>query len=225
MSKGKLKIISIPKPETICTQITECISVRSEFNSQIITFSYENIPLLNLTKDLVLYSEGFIENFGFPEDLTTIKIYSDIDKVIGSTSQGQFELVVQSFGKIDQLDKVISLMIEDFEINLNINFESRPDTMDFTLTTESYLEDIKITKQDVINHYTDNDGSIITHVGIECGLDANFKYNGLPYESGTLLPLETLDEVGFFYTPSVNPLGYEIEYKWIVKDEKGLVTT
>ena len=55
MSKGKLKIISIPKPEAVYTQITECVSVRSEFNSQIITFSYENIPLLNLTKDLVYH--------------------------------------------------------------------------------------------------------------------------------------------------------------------------
>ena len=224
MSKGKLKITAIPKPQAKFTQSDVLISVRNEINEDSIMFSYENIKPASLVEDVVLYEEGTIPTVPGDISFTAIKVFSPVSKTIGSSSTGTFELVVQSAGTPTQLDKTLTIAIGDNTLTLLVDFESRPDTLDFTLTNTSYGVPIKITKQHVLDHFFDYDSSTLTHAGIECGVITNFKYNGSTYVSGQMLPLDTLDSLGLYYHPEENVLGYEVEFPWIVRDNKGLET-
>ena len=220
MAKGNLKLVIQKKPDPVVTQVDSLVSVRGESNAHDIIFSHSNLNPVLITEDQVLYTEGI------PGDSsqTYIVVTSQYAQNITSTG-GNLELHVVSNGKLSQLDKTINILIGGNTFPLFLNFESRPDTADATLTADDWTKTIKITKQFVLDNCSDFDGSEITDVGVECGSATNFTYDGQPYVSGTLLPLIDLDSKNFIYTPDENNLGYTVEYPWIVKDITGLVTT
>lgn len=219
MAKGKLRIVVGQKPRPIWNQTKDLISIRTENNSQDIMFNYQNLDPANITAMQVLYQEGI------PNDpsQTYIVVTSQQNQNI-TANAGSILLHIVSNGKADQLDKFVDFNIGTNQVRVYINFESRPDTLDMLLSTSSYTIPIQITKQAVLTHFSDFDGSAIIKVGVETGGAPNFKYNNQPYIDGTLVDIDTLDSIGFYYVPDVNPQGYQIAYPWIVEDETGLIT-
>ena len=218
--KGNLKLVVQAKPQPSYIQNEELLSVRKELNTSEVTFNYQNFESASLTAGQVLYQEGFDTD----DSTTYIKVVSEQSQTIGASPSGIIELTVYSNGIATQLDKTIPISIGANTINLVINFESRPDTLDFELTSTSYQTPIQIKKQDILDNSKDFDGSTIVNFGVECGSITNFKYNNQTYVSGTMVPIDTIDSLGFFYVPDNNPLGYTVEYPWLVQDDKGLIT-
>lgn len=219
MAKGHLKLIVNPMPEPIWSQAQEHLSIRTEDNTQDITFDYDNLNPTTINSMQVLYQEGFPTDFS----QTYIVIASQATQSIG-TGAGTVELHVVSRGIANQLDKIVTFNIGSNTVTMAINFESRPDTLDIIKTTSSYTIPIPITKQDILNHFSDFDGNTIVRFGVETNGDLNFKYGGAQYNGPDLLDIATVDSVGFIYYPDANPLGYTASYLWIAEDETGLIT-
>ena len=219
MAKEKLKLVILQKEDPAWIQVANTFSIREENTTEYISFNYQYLIPYSISANQIFYEEGI---FGDPAN-TYIKIFSPNAQNITSGS-GTIELVLLTNGVATQLDKTVPFDIGLNNLNMVIDFHSRPDTLEFTKTGINYLSPIPITKADILNHFSDFDSSTIVKVGIECGAITNFKYGGVTYISDTELPIATLDTVGLFYVPDVNPLGYNVEYPFFVIDDTGLKT-
>ena len=215
----KLPLKGGKKPDKIITPRSVITSIREENNSGDYIFDYQNLDVASLGVNQVLYQEGV------PNDPTAtyIVVSSSYAQNI-TTSNGSFELRVTSNGVANQLDKILPITIGTNSFNINIDFQSRPKTILMEKDTPNWTIPIVVTKQDILNHCSDFDGDAIVKWGLECTGDPNFVYNGQPYVPGTMIPLDTIDALGFSYVPYNQPLGYSIEYPHLVQDATGLIT-
>jgi hypothetical protein len=219
MPAGNFKLTVHKKPDKVVTPRTEIISIRKENNSGDYIFDYSNLDAANLTTNQILYIEGIAND---PTN-TYIVVASSYSQNIG-TSSGSFELRIVSNGVGTQLDKNIAVTIGTNTFNISIDFRSRPETVLMEKTTPNWTLPIVVTKQDILNHCSDFDGDAIVKWGLMCGTDPNFVYNGAPYVANTMIPLDTIDTLGFSYVPINQPLGYVVEYPHLVEDSTGLIT-
>lgn len=219
MAAGNFRLRIHRKPDKVITPRNSIVSVREESNSGDYVFDYENLDVANLTINQILYEEGI------PNDpsSTYIVVASSYNQNI-TTSPGSFELRVVSNGIANQLDKNIPITIGTNTFTLSIDFQSRPKTILMEKDTPNWTIPIVVTKQDILNHCSDFDGDAIERWGLVCGADTNFVYNGAQYVSGAMIPLDTIDSLGFSYVPINQPLGYNIEYPHLVQDSTGLIT-
>ena len=219
MAAGKLKIVIHKKPDKEIIARSVITSVREENNSGDYIFDYNHLDAANLTTNQVLYQEGV------PNDPanTYIVIASSYNQNI-TTGTGSFELRIVSNGVATQLDKNIPVTIGTNTFVVSVDFQSRPKTVLMEKQTPNWTVPVVLTKQDILNHCSDFDGDAIEKWGLLCGGDTNFVYDGAQYISGTMIPLDTIDTLGFSYVPVNQPLGYSIEYPHLVQDSTGLIT-
>lgn len=219
MTAGNLRLRIHRKPDKVITPRAVITSIRQENNSADYVFDYANLDAASLTTNQILYQEGI------PNDpsATYIVVASSYNQNI-TISPGSFELRVVSNGVANQLDKNIPISVGANTFNLSIDFQSRPETMFMEKDTPNWTIPIIVTKQDILNHCSDFDGDTIERWGLVCGNDPNFVYNGAQYISGTMIPLDTIDSLGFSYVPVNQPLGYDVEYPHLVQDSTGLIT-
>lgn len=219
MPNGKFRLVVNRKPDPIITPNNPIISIREENNAQDITFTYQNLAAAQLTNNQILYQEGL------PNDpSSTYIIVSSQNNQTITTSPGSFELHIVSNGTATQLDKTIQITIGANVFNIVVDFRSRPDTVDMVKETPNWTIPIIVTKQDILNHCSDFDGDEIKEWALLCGSNTDFIYDGAQYVSGTMIPLDLIDQKGFSYVPINNPLGYYVEYPHLVKDSTGLIT-
>lgn len=219
MAAGKLKIIVHKKPDREIVPRATITSIREENNSGDYIFDYNFLDAATLTTNQILYEEGIPND---PSN-TYIVIASSYNQNI-TTGSGSFELRVVSNGVANQLDKNVPVTIGTNTFLVTIDFQSRPKTNLMIKETPNFTIPVIVTKQDILNHCSDFDSDAIKNWGLLCGGDTNFVYNGSQYISGTMIPLETIDSLGFSYVPISNPLGYSVEYPHLVEDSTGLIT-
>lgn len=220
MEIGKLRLVINPIGESVWTQQGNLISVREENNETDVTFSYDKMFAASLTAGQVLYEEGVVGD----TSQTYIKVYSEDDQTVNPNTTGIIILKVQSYGVSNQLDKEIPFSIGTNNVKVNINFESRPNTLLLSKSVANYTIPIQITKEDVLANVSDFDNTPIIEVAINTNGENNFRYNGSTYTSMLYVPLNTLNSLGLYYYPDNNSLGYTKEYDWYVKDSTGLTT-
>lgn len=219
MAFGNFRLTVHKKPDKVITIRQQVISIREDNNSADYVFDYQNLDAATLTTNQILYQEGVAND---PVN-TYIVVASSYNQNIG-TGNGTFELRIVSKGSKTQLDKIIPVSIGTNNFNIAIDFRSRPDTTFMEKSTPNWTIPIILTKQDILDHCSDFDGDEIVEWGLKCGGDTNFIYNGQQYIADTMIPLDTIDQLGFSYVPDNNPLGYSVEYPHYVKDATGLIT-
>lgn len=219
MAAGNFRLTVHRKPDKSVVARSTIISIRQENNSGDYVFDYSNLDATSLNTNQIFYQEGI------PNDPTStyIVVASSYSQNI-TTGTGSFELRIVSNGTETQLDKIIPITIGTNTFNITIDFRSRPETILMEKDTPNWNTPIIVTKQDILDHCSDFDQNTITHWALDCGTDPNFVYNGSQYISGTMIPLDTIDSLGFSYVPVNNPLGYSVEYPHLVKDSTGLIT-
>lgn len=187
--------------------------IRSVPNSVPSTIGFINGTGQNMANGHVLVNQGTVGQPGY------LKVMTTAQTTLSGT--GVIPVIVESVPTASQANQTVSYTFDGSTGNINLTYNSNPATQDVIVDLDN--RDIHtFTTQEFLTKYTDFDGDTMTEMRAT-GNVSNYLFNGVPYVSGTWIPVNNIDHLS--YTGANQNAAYQQITPWSAKDAQGNIST
>lgn len=188
--------------------------VRQTNTSKEVNISYSNGTGQQLSSRQTLYSVGTIGTEGYFKVTST--------NTVTLNNSGVLSLTVDHYPTSTESNKTISFNYDNSQININLSYNSNPNTEDVIVQTNNKT-DYTFLSSDFTTAYSDYDNDDISQIAI-FGSVNGIKYNESQYMAGTFINITDIEKGLLKYTPLNQDAYYELDLTWKAKDSQGNIS-
>lgn len=188
--------------------------VRQTNTSKEVNISYSNGTGQQLSSRQTLYSVGTIGTEGYFKVTST--------NTVTLNNSGVLSLTVDHYPTSTESNKTISFNYDNSQININLSYNSNPNTEDVIVQTNNRT-DYTFLSSDFTTAYSDYDNDDISQIAI-FGSVNGIKYNESQYMAGTFINITDIEKGLLKYTPLNQDAYYELDLTWKAKDSQGNIS-
>jgi hypothetical protein len=192
---------------------TPTVSLKREVsNTKTSAITYSNGSGQIIPNGHIFVNQGTVGQPGYLKISTTSQV-----TLMGS---GSIPIQVESLPTATQADQTVPFLYDGSNGGVNLTYNSNP-------VTEDVIVDIPnrgshtFTTAEFLAKYTDFDGDVMTEIMAQ-GNVTNYLFNGVPYTSGTWIPVNDIDLLT--YTGADQNTAYQQSTPWFAKDAQGNIS-